>query len=282
MVQAYAISADGTAIAYARSGSGPSLVIVHGGGLDARAWDRVVPLLADAFTVFALDRRGRGRSGPIRPGHTVAREAEDIAAVLAAVPRPVHLLGHSSGARYALEAALLVGDLASLVLYEPSLLGRITPSALDEIALLEPAGDRERILRVWQVDVIGNTLDGFAALRRSRMWPMLLDNALTLGPELRALADHERRLEPGRSGRISCPVLLLLGGDSDAAMSATVRAVHADIARSRIEVLPGQRHSAMLAAPDLFASAVRAFVGGHSGGSALDDAERERPAEQQE
>lgn len=277
-----AVSSDGSVIAFARTGVGPSLLLVHGGGLDARQWDRVAPLLAADLAVHAIDRRGRGSSDPIRAGHAVDREAEDIAAVARAIPGPVHLLGHSSGARYALEAALLLGDLASLVLYEPSLLGRITPSALDEIARLEAAGDREGILRVWQVDVIGNTADGFAALRRGRTWPMLLDNAPTLAPELRALARYERRLEFARFARISCPVLLLLGGESDAEMSRTVREVHAAIPQSRIEMLPGQRHSAMLGAPDVFAAAVRRFLGGRRAASAREDAERERSAEEEQ
>lgn len=257
-----AVSSDGSVIAFARTGAGPSLLLVHGGGLDARQWDRVAPLLAADLAVHAMDRRGRGGSDPIRAGHAVDREAEDIAAVARAIPGPVHLLGHSSGARYALEAALLLGDLASLILYEPSLLGRITPYALDEIARLEAAGDREGILRVWQVEVIGNTADGFAALRRGRMWPMLLDNALSLPSELQALAEYEARLDPSRFARISCPVLLLVGGESDEAMSRTVRDAQRAIPASRLEVLPGQRHSAMFGAPDIFAATVRAFAAG--------------------
>lgn len=259
-MQAQAVSADGGAIAYRVSGSGPSLVLVHGGGLDARQWDLVVPLLSGDLTVHAIDRRGRGGSGAIRPGHSVAREAEDIAAVIQGIPGPVHLLGHSSGARYAMEAALLVGTLASLVLYEPSLLGRVTAPALEALAACEAAGDRDGVLRVWQVDIIGNTTEGFAALQRSRMWPLMRENALTLGPEVRALAAYEPRLE--RFARLPYPVLLLLGGASDAAMTATVRDVHAAIPHSELVVLPGQRHSAMLAAPDLFAATVRAFVRG--------------------
>lgn len=258
-----AVSADGTAIACRRSGSGPSLVLVHGGGLDARQWDRVVPLLERDFTAYTLDRRGRGASGPIRAEHSVAREAEDIAAAVRLVPAPVHLLGHSSGARYAMEAALLLGGLGpgtlgSLVLYEPSLLGRVTPAALAKLPALEKAGDRDGVLRLWQVDVIGNTPEGFAALRAGPAWPFMLDNALTLGPELRALAAYEPR--PERFAGLRLPTLLLLGGASDAAMRATVEEVHTAMPRSELVTLAGQRHAAMYGAPELFADEVRRFL----------------------
>lgn len=257
-VHAHAVSSDGSVIAYRSSGAGPGLVLVHGGGLDARQWDRVVPLLRADMAVHAVERRGRGGSDGIRAGHSVDREAEDIAAVVRAVGGPVHLLGHSSGARYAMEAALLVERLASLILYEPSLHGRITPSALREVTRCEAAGDREGLLRVWQLDIIGNTADGFAALQRSRMWPLMRENALTLGPELRALAAYAPR--PERLARAPFRVVFLLGGDSDAAMRATVEGLRAAIPISRLVVLPGQRHSAMLGAPELFAAAVRSIA----------------------
>jgi len=53
-------SADGTPIALWKTGSGPSLLVVHGTCADHSAWDKVVPLLADDFTIYAMDRRGRG------------------------------------------------------------------------------------------------------------------------------------------------------------------------------------------------------------------------------
>ena len=53
-------SADGTQIAFRRSGSGPPLVLVHGSTADHTRWAGVLPDLERAFTVIAMDRRGRG------------------------------------------------------------------------------------------------------------------------------------------------------------------------------------------------------------------------------
>jgi alpha-beta hydrolase superfamily lysophospholipase len=57
------VSSDGTQIAYQRSGSGPPLVLAHGTSGDRSSFRLVEPLLARRFTVCAVDRRGRGRSG---------------------------------------------------------------------------------------------------------------------------------------------------------------------------------------------------------------------------
>jgi pimeloyl-ACP methyl ester carboxylesterase len=61
------------------------------------------------------------------------------------------------------------------------------------------------------------------------------------------------------------PTLLLLGGDSPAQYRATAKMLHASLPGGRIEVLPGQAHNAINAAPKLFADAVLRFLGAGSG-----------------
>ena len=57
------VSADGTPIAVWRSGEGPPLVLIHGAAADHNRWAPVLAALEQRFAVFAVDRRGRGRSG---------------------------------------------------------------------------------------------------------------------------------------------------------------------------------------------------------------------------
>ena len=74
------ISADGTRIAYKRSGNGPPLVLVHGATSNHTRWAGILPELEDEFTVFAMERRGRGESGDAAT-YSIDREYEDVVAV---------------------------------------------------------------------------------------------------------------------------------------------------------------------------------------------------------
>ena len=92
-VSVTARSGDGTEIACWRSGTGPALVLVHGSTVDHTAWDGVRPELEPSFTVYAMDRRGRGGSGDA-PTFAVEREVEDVAAVVDSIDGAVHVMGH--------------------------------------------------------------------------------------------------------------------------------------------------------------------------------------------
>src|SRR5690242_18663584 len=99
-------SADGTTIAYERTGSGPALVLVDG-GMCHRAGGPMRPLAArlrDSFTVYAYDRRGRGESSDTPP-YAVAREIDDLRAVIGAAGGQAYVYGISSGAALALATA---------------------------------------------------------------------------------------------------------------------------------------------------------------------------------
>ena len=71
-------SADGTSIGYLRVGNGPAVVILHGSNESARSHTHLALALADKFTVYLPDRRGRGLSGPHRPDHSMRTEIEDL------------------------------------------------------------------------------------------------------------------------------------------------------------------------------------------------------------
>jgi pimeloyl-ACP methyl ester carboxylesterase len=114
------VSADGTTIGYRRIGSGPPLLILHGAMQSALSQRDLATALAGRFTSVLPDRRGRGASGPFGPDWSLAREVEDVAAVLAGTGARV-AVGISSGAVILLEAAL-TEPLDKLVLFEPPLL----------------------------------------------------------------------------------------------------------------------------------------------------------------
>lgn len=57
-------SKDGTTIGYRQLGQGPGVVMLHGAMESAQSHMQLATALADAFTVYLPDRRGRGLSGP--------------------------------------------------------------------------------------------------------------------------------------------------------------------------------------------------------------------------
>jgi pimeloyl-ACP methyl ester carboxylesterase len=111
-------SADGTTIGYRKFGEGPALVLVHGGMQAAQNFTMLASNLADAFTVYVPDRRGRGRSGPFGDRYCMDREREDLGALVAATGAQ-DVFGLSSGALIVLCTALSNPAIRRVALYEP-------------------------------------------------------------------------------------------------------------------------------------------------------------------
>lgn len=96
-------SKDGTKVAYEKSGSGPSLVIVSAMP-DRSANGQLVELLAPHFMVFNYDRRGRGGTEDEKP-YAVEREFEDLEAILDEAGGSAYIYGSSGMGIFALYAA---------------------------------------------------------------------------------------------------------------------------------------------------------------------------------
>jgi pimeloyl-ACP methyl ester carboxylesterase/AcrR family transcriptional regulator len=254
-------SDDGTRIALWRRGSGPPLLLVHGGACDHLAWYFVTPLLAQKFTVYSFDRRGRGGSGNTEP-YDAEREVEDLLAVLSKIDEPAHLLGHSAGGIVALKAAERQADLLSLMLYEPAFIvdgtrERPGPEILERVRALIAEGDLDEVIRI--------------AMRESLSMPEAEIEAMRAGPgweQLRSVAPAipndwmlwEERLEPERLANLHLPTLLLVGSKSPSWLRTTSRAILAALPQAREVEMAGQGHTAMIGAPELFAREVVGFV----------------------
>lgn len=85
-------------------GSGPGVVILHGGGIDAAVYRRVATRLSSSFTLHVYNRRGRSRSAPRPADYGLSTEILDLASVLEATGSSC-VEGHSMGGFFALAAA---------------------------------------------------------------------------------------------------------------------------------------------------------------------------------
>ncbi len=247
-------STDGTTIAFERSGSGSPVLLVHGSLNDRHAWALVTPAFAAHYTVYAMDRRGRGESGAPRD-HAIERQFEDVAAVIEAIGEPVALVGHSYGAQCALGAAALLPDrVRALVLYEPP-----SPAmAASAIGGKFESEDASAAVEDFFLNGVGVPKEQVDLMKTTPYWPWVLQFVPTMASEIGALAAY--RFDAARFAALRMPVLFLDGSDSTDELRSVMRELQPHLTQSKWVTFEGQGHGAVLTAPDLFAQHVLDFL----------------------
>lgn len=251
-------SADGTTIAFQRTGHGPAVVLVSGALWDRHSTESLAAELAPSFTVYEYDRRGRGDSGDTGP-YAIERELEDLAAVLAVTGDQPFVFGHSSGAILGLEAAARRLPLAKLAAYEPPFIvddQRVRPPADlgDRLADLVGAGRRDDAVKLFLTEAVQLSPETLGAVERGPAWPAMTAVAHTLPYDV-ALSNHSE-LPADRVASITVPTLVLGGGNSPGWFQATVATVAATIPGAEHRFLDGQDHGA---APEVLAPVLVEF-----------------------
>jgi pimeloyl-ACP methyl ester carboxylesterase len=117
----FVTSKDGTVIGYRQMGQGPGLVIVHGTMESSLSHSQLAEALADIFTVYLPDRRGRGLSGPYRKDHKIQNDVEDLEAVVTNTDSH-YVFGISAGALICLQAALHLPSIRKVAVFDPPLI----------------------------------------------------------------------------------------------------------------------------------------------------------------
>ncbi len=255
-----AVSPDGTTVSATSLGRGPTVLIVHPGGQDAATWGPVADLLADDVHVVLLNRRIYTRPGVAPPpSHSMADEVADLLAISGLPLGPILLVGHSSGAVVALEAAVSEpGRYVGVVAYEPpmpttSLVGgpalRAARAHLDR-------GEPVEAMRVHLTDIVG--------------MPAPMVDAMLADPDARAaftrfaaaqVADNEAIDGLGvgmdRYRSLAIPVTLVEGAQSPAHLRRRSADLASVLPEVRVVTLDGQGHVAHLSAPDRLAGIIR-------------------------
>lgn len=252
------ISRDGTPVAYERRGEGTPLILVGGAFSTGGAEAPLAALLAPHFGVVTYDRRGRGESGDTAP-YAVAREVEDLAALVAEESGPVLGYGMSSGGALVLEAAASGVPFEKIAVYEPpfTVAGPDDRIARQRYAArlgeLLAAGDRGGAAALF-LSVVGMAPEAVARLREAPMWPELEALAPTLAYDEAVMADGTVPVE--RLASVGPPVLVVDGGASPPAMRDAARRVAKAVRRGRHRTLTGQIHDV---APQVLAPVLREF-----------------------
>ncbi|MCI0723896.1 MAG: alpha/beta hydrolase [Acidobacteria bacterium] len=251
-------SNDGTLIAVECAGTGPSLIIVHGGIGDRTRWTPMFPLLSSRLTVCAMDRRGHGASGDSHE-YSLQKEAEDVAVVVNSRGGAVFVLGHSYGGVAALEATFLTKRISKLILYEPPLQDPIDLAVVDKIERMIECGDRDKAVLTFLRDVVKLSSSELVAMQSRPSWPGLAATIDSHPRQMRALASY--RFDAKRMSAVGMPTLLLTGSETASPyLKQAISSLQASLPNPTLVVLEGQEHNAMVNARAQLAEAILNFL----------------------
>lgn len=256
------VDVDGLRVAYERAGRGPPLVLLHGYvGDGPTTWRHQIDVLSEDLTVIAWDAPGAGASSDPPEMFGIAGYADCLARFMAALDldRP-HVAGISFGGAVAIELArrhpavprtlILVSayagwggslphDIAEARLAQAMQLSELSPD--DFVATLLPTMFAEGTSQA--------TIDSFEA-------PLRAFHPQGFRAMARAAAADLRDALP----EIGVPTLLVYGDHDVRAPLAVAEHLRAEIAGSRLVVLPGVGHICNVEAPDAFNREVRQFL----------------------
>ena len=244
----------------------PPLLLVHGATADHTTWRTAGPMFAGSRPVFAVDRRGRGASGDAS-AYAIDREYEDLAAVaegLAADLRcdAVDIAGHSYGGRCALGASLLTRRIRRLVVYEgapvPTGTSYRPDGLVESVREALARGANEEALTTFLAGIVGMSGAELDAYRANPVWPARVAAAHTILREVEAEASPAASLDA--LGKVSVPVLLLLGSASRSPFRVGTDALAARLAHAQVRVIEGAAHAAHHTNASEFVAAVEAFL----------------------
>ena len=117
-IKSFVTSEDGTIVGYRQMGSGPGIVLLHGGVNASQNLMKMGKLLSDEFTVYIPERRGRGMSGPFGSDYNIKKEDQDLKALLNKTGA-YYVFGTADGALFALHAAISLPSIHKVIAYEP-------------------------------------------------------------------------------------------------------------------------------------------------------------------
>ena len=284
-------SKDGTSIGYRQLGHGPGVVLQHGGALASQHYMKLAGALAEAFTVYLPDRRGRGMSGPYGPHYCIEREDEDLAAIIAATGAQ-NVFGAADGGLFALHASIAIPAIRKVALFEPVLfvgqpdlvefkatIGRgqrlvdsgDIPAAMASLAKDAAASDPRAQEVAAPLRLLGRIMTQ-PLMCRAILWAdakrvigddaALRDLIVAWKEELDVVKATEGTLDDYKN--VSADVLLMCGANAPTLFTGTIDALQEVLPRATRVELPGLNHGGAQDSggdPGVIADQLRRFFG---------------------
>jgi pimeloyl-ACP methyl ester carboxylesterase len=235
-------AADGTRIAFDQVGEGPPLVIVQGAFTDRETPQSLAARLAERFTVFSYDRRGRGKSTDTFP-YAVEREIEDLEAIIEVAGGSAFVYGQASGAILALNAAAHGSPITRLVAYEPPFVGEGSPArhAKNLVSRLEEMvafAQRDAAVELYLAEALGLSAEEVASIKAGPRFQRMRYLALTTPYD--AVLTTNEAMQPGVMAKVSVPTLLVAGGASPEWAGKAIGSLAREIPHAETLIIDGQ------------------------------------------
>jgi len=253
-------------IGFERRGTGPPLVLLHGGMSDSREWRRQLEGLSGEFTVIAWDAPGCGTSSDPPEGFRLPDYADCLAGFIddIGVERP-DVLGISFGGGLALELYRRHKDVPRrlvLVSAYAGWAGSLTPEQVSERlreGLKQSEWPPEKVADKWIPTLFSASASGEL---QGEMAAIISDfHPAGMRAMLRSFAEADLRdVLP----LIDIPTLLLYGEHDERSPMDVARELHSKITTSTLVIIPGAGHMCNMESPGAFDSEVRRFLSGIS------------------
>ncbi|HNX51278.1 MAG TPA: alpha/beta fold hydrolase [Thermoanaerobaculaceae bacterium] len=245
------VPVPGGELFFEERGTGPAVILIHGGMLDHRMWDPQVDELAHHFRVIRYDVAGHGRSP--KPS-TPWKNFEQLGLLMQALKvDSASLVGLSMGGRIATDFAIAHPErVHALVLVDPGMsgfpfTGRDWAAHLGERYRARTAGDARKVAEVFMRSWLVGPHRTPAQVDPT-VWAKVLEMATP-----NALKQEEGSdLEPpavGRLGEVRAPVLVLEGELDCEDIHLITRLIERRVSGARRVVIPGVAHMPNLERP---------------------------------
>jgi pimeloyl-ACP methyl ester carboxylesterase len=266
----------GHRVAYRCAGSGPVIVLVHGITSTSETWMRVMPYLAEHYTVIAPDLLGHGESAKPRGDYSLGAYASGVRDILVALGHDhATFVGHSLGGGIAMQLAYQFPERCDrLVLVGSGGLGRelsvvLRAAALPGSELVLPILANERVTEVGRI--VGRALGRLGLKLGTDIEEMSRGHASLGDREARSAFVNTLRtmVDPGGQ-RVDArdrlylaehvPFLLVWGARDSLIPVEHAYAAHDLVPGSRLEVFEEAGHFPQLDEPQRFIHVLRDFM----------------------
>lgn len=247
---------------YRLEGEGPNMVLIHGVSDQLEGWDNVVPYLEKNYRLLRFDLRGHGNSDKPEGPYSLEDFAGDLAELTVGLGfERFHLAGYSLGGLIAQRFTLDY------------------PERIDHLVLLSTVAgrneaERARVTERLEAVEKGDLNTHFeSSIRR---W--FTDDFIKRNPDLVASAGKNKPQDQAsiraayrvlctsdlidELPRVNAPTLIITGEHDIGSNPRMAANMHAAIAGSSMEILPGLKHSILIEAPGTVSKLVLDFIAG--------------------